>query len=436
MTVAVLLLVTLMGFESMGVASAMPTLVTDLHGTALYAWPFLTFPAAGVVAVVWSGRWCDGAGPRPALIAGPLLFVAGLLLAGAARSMAVLLAARVLQGLADGVLIVPIYVVVGLLYPERDRPSMFGALSTAWVVPSLVGPALAGWFTEHLSWRWVFFAIVPFAVLGWLMLVPVLRTLPPHTAPVSASRRTPLWAALAGAGALLLISWAAQLRSAAAFLPAEIGLVVLTGSVRTLLPPGALRARRGLPVTVLARGLLTGTFFATEAFVPLTLSTVHGYSVTASGLPLTVGALGWAGASMWQSRRSGIRRETLVWLGFLLSCAGIGSMALIAPAWGPAWLTAALWTVAGAGTGLATSSLSVLTLSASTDADRGFNSSAIQVSDMLGSVLLAGLGGALVARLAPPAGVVVLDLLMAALALAGAAITGNRCETAASVSLE
>jgi MFS family permease len=426
-TAGVLLLVTLMGFESMGVASAMPTLVADLHGTALYAWPFLTFLAASVVAVVWSGRWCDRGGPRLSLAAGPLLFAAGLLLAGSAQSMAVLLAGRVVQGLGDGVLIVPVYVVVGLLYPERDQPAMFGALSAAWVVPSLVGPALAGWFTEHLSWRWVFFAIVPFALLGWLLLLPVLRTLPPHAAPASPPHRALPWAAFASAGGIVLISWAVQLRTAVAFVPAVVGLAVLAGSVRVLLPPGALRARRGLPVTVLARGLLTGTFFAAEAFVPLTLSTAHGYSVTASGLPLTLGALGWAGASLWQSRRPDVPRESLVRRGFLLSAAGIASLALIAPAWGPAWLAAVFWAVAGAGVGLATSSLSVLTLAASTDADRGFNSSAIQVSDMLGSALFAGLGGALVAGLAPPAGVVVLDLLMAAVALAGAAVTGSRC---------
>ncbi|MEC3978051.1 MFS transporter [Amycolatopsis sp. H20-H5] len=432
-TAGVLLLVTLMGFESMGVGAAMPTLAADLHGTALYAWPFIAFLAASLASVVVAGRLCDRSGPKLSLFTGPLLFVAGLLVAGSAPSMAMLLIGRVVQGLGDGMLIVPIYVVVGLLYPERDQPSMFGALSAAWVVPSLVGPALAGWCAEHLTWRWVFFAIVPFALLGWMLVLPVLRTLPQHTTRGVPVRRALLWAAFASAGGIAAISWALQARTAAALVTGAIGIALLAPSVRVLLPPGTLRARRGLPVTILARGLLTGTFFAAETFIPLTLSRVHGYPATASGLPLTLGALGWAGASLWQSRRPGLPRDMLVRRGFLLSAVGIGAMTLIAPTWGPAWLTAPLWTVAGAGVGLATSSLSVLTLSASSDADRGFNSSAIQVSDLLGAALFTGLGGALVTGLssaeAPTAGVVVLDLLMVGVALFGAAVTRSRCRT-------
>jgi MFS family permease len=427
----VLLLVTLVAFESMGVGTAMPSLVADLGGTELYAWPFVAHLSAGVVATVLSGRLCDLRGPRPSLLLGPLLFLAGLLVAGTADSMAVLLLGRVLQGLGSGTQVVAIYVLIGLVYPERDRPAVFGALSAAWVVPSLVGPALAGWFTEHLSWRMVFLAIAPLVVLGVLCLVPVLRGLPPHTGGGAPARRGLPAAALAGGAGVAAVSWAAQHPTGVNLVLGVIGLVVLVPALRLLLPPGTLRARRGLPVTILARGLLAGTFFTVEAFVPLTLTAVHGYSPLAAGLPLTLSALGWSAASLWQSRRPGIPRETLVRRGFLLSAVGIAGVTLIAPAWGPAWATAPLWAFAGAGTGMAMSSLSVLTLAASTEADRGFNSAALQISDMLGTALLVGLGGVLVTSLSstqvPTTGVVVLDLLMAAVALAGAVLTGSRC---------
>jgi hypothetical protein len=187
-------------------------------------------------------------------------------------------------------------------------------------------------------------------------------------------------------------------------------------------------------VTILARALLAGTFFGVEAFVPLTLTSVHGYSPVAAGLPLTLSALGWAGASMWQSRRPDIPREKLLRWGFVLSAVGMTGMTLITPAWGPAWVTAPLWAIAGAGMGMAMSSLSVLVLSASTDADRGFNSSALQISDMLGSALLVGLGGVMVTTLASPSaptgGLVPFDLLMAVMAALGAVLTGPRCRPA------
>ncbi|NUT91717.1 MAG: MFS transporter, partial [Saccharothrix sp.] len=174
-------------------------------------------------------------------------------------------------------------------------------------------------------------------------------------------------------------------------------------------------------------GLLAGSFFAAEAFIPLTLTSVHGYSAIWSGIPLTLSALGWSSAAWWQGRNPHIPRAKLVRWGFVLNATGIAGVTLIAPSWGPAWLTPVLWAVAGAGMGIAMSSLSVLTLGASTDVDRGFNSSALQISDMLGSALLVGLGGVLVSTFAstaaPTAAVVPFDLLMAAIAVLGAVLT-------------
>ncbi len=364
------------------------------------------------------------------LLAGPLVFLAGLLTSGFAQEMGMLLAGRVLQGFGAGMQIVAIYVVIGLVYPERDRPAVFGALAAAWVVPSLVGPALAGFFTEHLTWRLVFLALAPLVLIGFLLLVPVLRTLPRHVDGAVPARRGLLAAAVGGGAGVAALSWAAQHPSGPNLVLGLAGLAVLVPSLLVLLPKGTLRAKRGLPVTVLARGMLAGSFFATEAFIPLTLTSVHGYSPLASGLPLTLSALGWSTASMWQSRRPDIPRGTLVRWGFVLNATGIAGVTLIAPTWGPAWATAPLWAVAGSGMGLAMSSVSVLVLASSTDADRGFNSSAVQISDMLGSALLVGLGGVVVTTFAstaaPTAAIIPFDLAMAAIAVLGAFLTGAR----------
>ena len=101
-----------------------------------------------------------------------------------------------------------------------------------------------------------------------------------------------------------------------------MALLLLVPALRILLPKGTLTARRGLPVTILARGLLAGTFFAVEGFIPLTLTVVHGYSPLEAGIPLTLSALGWAGASMWASRHPEIERHTLVRVGFLFIATG------------------------------------------------------------------------------------------------------------------
>lgn len=424
-TTGLVLLVTLLAFEAMGVGTAMPRMVAELRGEALYAWPFIAFMASSLVGTVFSGRLSDLRGPKPALLLGVGLFLVGLLVAGTADSMTMLLLGRVLQGLGAGSQVVAVYVLIAAVYPDSDHPAAFGALAAAWVVPSLVGPTFAGWTTENFTWRLVFLALVPLVVIGLVLLVPVLRRLPVHTATPPARRFLPL-AALGAALGVAGLSWAMQHR---VWWLGLVSVVSLGVALRVLLPKGTLTARRGLPVTVLARGLLGGTFFAVEAFIPLTLTVVHGYSPFLAGIPLTLGALGWSVSAMWQGRRTDIPRQTLVRWGFLLVSVSLAAVTLIAPSWGPAWATALIWAVTGAGMGLGMSSISVLVLGASSDTDRGFNSAAVQISDQLGAALFAGVGGMVVLATAPTVGVVVLSLVMSGVALLGAILTGSRCMT-------
>jgi MFS family permease len=193
-----------------------------------------------------------------------------------------------------------------------------------------------------------------------------------------------------------------------------------------LFPKGTLRARPGLPVMVLGRGLLAGLFFTAQAFVPLSLTIAHGYSPASAGVPLTVGSLGWTVGALWQSRQRRWRREYLVAAGFLLVGLGCAGLVVALPSWGVAWLVFACWFVAGTGMGIGISSTAVAVLARSPEADRGFNSAALQISDMLGQAVLVGAGGVVVASLAtaanPVAGVLPLDLVLLVAAPAAAAL--------------
>ncbi|WP_026425450.1 MFS transporter [Actinokineospora inagensis] len=422
-TLGVLLLVTISAFEQLGVSTALPRMVADLHGGALYSWPFTTYLSATVVATVVGGWVCDRVGARPVLLVGPVLFLLGLVVAGTAGSMPVLLAARVLQGFGGGSEIVAIYVLVALIYPERVRPAAFGLLAAAWVVPSIVGPTLAGVVTERYGWRWVFLGLVPLAVLGVVLLVPALRNLPPHERRRQTRRWVPLAALAAGIG-IPAIGWAAQHPSLTTLWLGLGGVALLVPSLRVLLPKGTLLGRPGLPKLVLARGLFAGAFFGVEAFVPLTLTTVHGFAPWMAGLPLTVGALGWSAASLWQGRHPDVPRTTLIRAGFLAVVVGLAAMAFVAFPWVWPWLAAVLWTVCGAGMGLAFPAINVLALGLTPAHERGFTSSALQVSDTGLSATLIGLGGVLLAALAstaaPGPALVPIDLTMAGVALVGA----------------
>ena len=112
-TAGLLMLVTFVAFESMAVATAMPTAVTELDGLAWYGWPFSAFLVASVFGMVLGGDLDDRLGSRVALLTGVAVFAAGLLAGGLSEHMAVFVAARAVQGVAGGIISVSLYVVAG-----------------------------------------------------------------------------------------------------------------------------------------------------------------------------------------------------------------------------------------------------------------------------------------------------------------------------------
>jgi MFS family permease len=429
-TIGLVLVVTLIAFEFMGVATALPTLVADLHGGQLYAWPIAAFTAASAVGTVAGGRLCDRRGPAGPMLAGIVLFAAGLVVGGTAPTMLILLLGRVVQGLGCGAEVVAIYVVIAIVYPRRDRPAAAALTAAAWVLPSLVGPPVAGLVTQDFGWRWVFLGLVPLVAIGFGLLIPVFRGLREHTTEPRPVRRGVLLAGIGAAVGVSACTAAAQRIDLLALPVAAAGIALLVVSLRKLLPAGTVRALRGMPAVVLSRGLLAGSFASVEAFLPLTLTSVHGYSPAAAGLPLTVSALGWSAASSWQGRKPDLSRSVLLRVAFVLVAIGLALLSVVAWAAAPAWLAYPAWAVGGAGMGLGMSSISVLLLGQSPEHERGFHTSAVQLADMIGTVLLVGIGGVLVNALGstahPSVPLFTFDVAMCCVALFGAMVPAGR----------
>ncbi|MGK5552491.1 MFS transporter [Actinomadura kijaniata] len=417
-TIGIVMLVTLLAFEAMAVGTAMPVVARDLDGLALYAWGFSATLIASVLATVLSGGWTDRSGPVRPLMAGLAAFVAGLLVAGLAPTMWLFVAGRAVQGVGSGLSLVALYVVIARVYPEALRPRVFAALSAAWVLPSLIGPAIGGAIAEHAGWRWVFLGLIPLVVPAAALLAPAMRGLRPaeRATPTSPARYLAAVALAAGAGALLYVldhpTWALVPVAAVAVAGLAFGLA-------RLLPAGTLRLGRGLPSIVATRGMLSGAFFGMDVFIPLALTKLHHFSPTQAGVTLTLGGLGWSAASQIQGR-SGRSRAFFVRVGAVLVTAGIIGVTLALQVNG--WATAPAWILGGAGMGFATASLSVLVLGQSAEEEQGANSSALQISDTLGSSLVVGAAGALVTGLGTDRlelGLIVAGALFAAIAVLG-----------------
>lgn len=396
LTTGILAVVSLVAFEAMAVATAMPVAVRELDGLRFYAWGFSAFLITSLVGMVVAGDASDRRGPLVPFAVAVTSFGVGLVAAGVATSMWVFVLARAVQGFGAGLVIVVLYVVVGRTYPERMRPRVFSALSSAWVLPAVVGPSIAGVVADHLTWRAVFLAVPPLIAPAVLLMLPRLRVIAPAELG-GVSRRRVVPAVCVALGVACLQYAGQRLDVLSLPLVAVAGLLLVPGLPR-LLPSGIFRVRRGLPTAVLMRGVLAGSFFGAEAFVPLMLVEERGVATALAGVTLTAAAVSWSVGSWIQGRPStSAPRDVLIRRGTGLVALGVAAVSLGLWTALPPYVAAAGWALGGLGMGMAMSSTSVVVLGLSTVQEQGFNSAALQLSDALGAIVLVGVGGAIFA---------------------------------------
>lgn len=443
-SIGMLALISILAFEQLAVATVMPGVAVALKGSNLYAAAFGAAVAAGIAGMVAAGHWCDRAGPAAPLTVGAMAFALGLVLAGVAPDMALLVLGRALQGGGGGLMSVALYVVVGRHYPSALHPRIFAAFAGAWVVPAIVGPALAGLIARHLGWRWVFLAAALLTVPALLLLRRGLAGLAPAgslskpTGAVSAATpaRREIVASIATAISAALLYAGGQALDLRALLLALVALAGLAVFAPRLLPVGSLRAARGLPAVVALRGLVAANFFAAEVFLPLLLTTERGLSPVQAGLVLTVGALGWSAGSWFQGREGRARDDAACVRRLRMGLAMMGGGTLIVtPVLLPTLSTAVAvtvavvgWLIAGIGIGLVYPTLSVLALRFALPQQQGRASSALQLSDSLFSAVGLALASALLGAVQPhsPRAAFAAGLaLAAALSLLGMAVASR-----------
>jgi MFS family permease len=283
---------------------------------------------------------------------------------------------------------------------------MFAVLSTAWVVPGLAGPAIAGGVADTFGWPSVFLGLLPILAASGLITVIGLRVGVPETRPGveqaehaaarSAARRIPM-AVVVAVGASIGLAGLTSPQPLLLAGGSVVGLLLAVPAFRRLAPPGTLVGRPGLPAAILLRGVLTFTFFCADAYVALALYDVRGLTATEAGLALTAATVSWTAGAWVQARavaRVGARR--LVGAGFgvvVLGVVGFGTVLLPDV---PIVVGIITWAIAGLGMGFAYSPLSLVVLAEAPEGGQGSATAALQLSDVLGTALGTGIGGAFV----------------------------------------
>jgi MFS family permease len=402
----------------------MPITVQELGGLSLYGWVFSAFMLTNLIGITVAGGEADRHGPARPFILGAILFMIGLIISGLAPSMLILIAGRALQGFGGGILGSVVYVVVARGYPEEAKPRMLAVLSSAWVVPGLVGPAIAGFIAEYLNWRWVFLGLAPLTPLAAVLALPAIRQLnqsvdiPRNWRRIGAAVQLAIGVGLALAGPAL-----GSIMVTVALV--VVGIIIAVPALRRLLPEGTLRLKPGLPAAIAVAGLANLAFFGTDSFIPLMLTTLRGLSASLAGLVLTAATVTWTTGSWLQAHYAAHQsRRRIVTIGFVIMAFGIASVMLLLLPAVPALLGPVLWGIAGLGMGLAFATISLTVLETAPKGQEGTATSAMQLTNMLGTALGAGIGGAIVGSAEhnsqPSAGHMLAQFgIMAAIALFG-----------------
>jgi MFS family permease len=410
LTLGLVLTITLVASEALAVTTAMPIVVRDLGGLELFGWVFSAFFLGTLIGISVVGGLIDERGMVLPFVGGLVLFGIGLLVCGLASSMETIVVGRFIQGLGGGAVPPVAYVAIGRSMPDRLRPRMFATLSAAWVLPGVMGPAIAGFVAEAWHWRLVFLGLLPLIAVAGSIAFGAMRAIPDQpgaagggadgaAAAVRRERRRRYgWAVIVTMGAGLLTSGLLSESPILLVVLTAVGITTTLVAFRRLTPPGTLRLARGYPSAVLLRGFLTFAFFAIDAYVVLLLVEVRGWSAAAAGLALTGATVSWTAGAWIQARTvARVGAETYVRIGFPIVALGMAGLALALLPDVPAWIAVPTFALTGLGMGLAYSQFAIIVLRDAPRESQGTVTAAVSLSDALGTALGTGIAGAIVA---------------------------------------
>ncbi|MEU0332920.1 MFS transporter [Streptomyces sp. NPDC006193] len=299
---ALLLGLLLAALDQTIVATALPTIVSDLGGLEHLSWVVTAYLLASTAATPLWGKLGDQYGRKRLFQTAVVIFLIGSALCGAAQDMPQLIAFRAVQGLGGGGLIVLSMAIVGDLVPPRERGRYQGLFGAVFGATSVLGPLLGGLFTEHLSWRWVFYVNLPVGVVALAVIAAVLR-IPRRTARhVVDYLGTFLIAAVATCLVLVASlggttwSWASAQIIGLAVLGVVLTAAFVAVERRAAEPvlPLKLFGVRTFSLAAVIGFIVGFAMFGALTFLPTFLQVVHGISPTLSGvhmLPMVFGLL-------------------------------------------------------------------------------------------------------------------------------------------------
>lgn len=321
-------------------ATALPTIVGELGEVSGLLWVNTVYVLSATVAMPAYGVLGDRLGRRRVFVAALAVFVAGSVVGGVAPTMSALVAARAIQGLGGGGLLILIQAIVADVVPARERAPYLTAIDAVFALAAVSGPVVGGWLAETAGWRWAFWINLPVGAVALVAALTLVPASPRRDRPVRLDLAGLL--VLAAAVTLLVLvtawggtrlPWTSPLLVGLVLAAALAVVVFLRIEVRAPDPvlPLPLLARRNVALPVGAGLLLAVAAFGTVNYLPTFLQLVTGLSPTRAGLMMLalVGGLGLATtAAAALVRRTGRYRALPVTGAALVAAALLGLASL------------------------------------------------------------------------------------------------------------
>ncbi|MFE1627386.1 MFS transporter [Brevibacillus reuszeri] len=402
LTIGIILVVTATAFEGLAVTTIAPGLSRELQGENLYGWIFSVYLLAQLIGTVITGQLVDKKGPAQPFITMIVLFALGIVVAAIAPNMPILLLGRMMQGFGAGALVNCVYTMITLRYPDSLRTQILAVFSSAYILPGLFGPYIAGVISEQLSWRYVFWLILPFIALSAILTTPAFRGLKPNANAGNNNNRLflPFFLAL---GTGIFLFGLGKMPTVYGIVLSVAGLVALIIPLYKLMPKGTLVARVGLPAIIASRGLFVSAYYGTQTYLVLGLTSVLGMSADKAGLAVASAAISWSLAAniqaKWDAADLGVGRKKRVVTGLFIMLIGVAfSVPLTFIPNDLYGVTLAIFSqiIMGFGIGLAHPTSGAIAFSLAKPGEEGKVSAEISVADTFTPAIGIGIGGAII----------------------------------------